>query len=174
MTVQDCSAPGGGLLRRVQPAQGAEPAMSSSQPRLMTVGELSRRTGVPVKTLREYTDTGLIYTAGRSPANYRLYTTDALWCVRWIGELRGLGLTVAEIRDTVRECLDRADRSVGPRLARLLDRSRERAQRRIAEQQQVLARIDAFERDHGGDLARAGDLRWAGDPRAGAAGGPGA
>jgi DNA-binding transcriptional MerR regulator len=168
MTVQDCSAPGGGRLRRLQPAQGAEPAISCGQPRLMTVGELSRRTGVPVKTLREYTDTGLIYTAGRSPANYRLYTADALWCVRWIGELRGLGLTVAEIRDTVRECLDRADRSVGPRLARLLHRSRERAQRRIAEQQRVLARIDAFERDHGGDLARAGDLRWAGDPRPGA------
>lgn len=173
MTVQDCCAPGGtGLLRRVQPAQGTEPAMSS-QGRLMTVGELSRRTGVPVKTLREYTDTGLIYTAGRSPGNYRLYTTDALWCVRWIGELRGLGLTVAEIRASTRECPHRAGRSIGPRLARLLDRSRERAQRRIAEQQQILARIDSFEQDHGADLARAGDLRWAGDPRAGTAGGPG-
>ncbi|MEV6055826.1 MerR family DNA-binding transcriptional regulator [Streptomyces sp. NPDC052107] len=28
----------------------------------MTVGELSRLTGVPVKTLREYTNLGLIYT----------------------------------------------------------------------------------------------------------------
>lgn len=33
----------------------------------MTVGELSRRTGVPIKTLRQYTDWGLIYTIGRSP-----------------------------------------------------------------------------------------------------------
>lgn len=169
MTAQDRRAPGGtGLLRRVQPAQGTEPAMSSGQGRLMTVGELSRRTGVPVKTLREYTDTGLTCTAGRSPANYRLYTTDALWCVRWIGELLGLGLTVAEIRAAARECPHRAGRPAGPLLARLLDRSRERAQRRIAEQQQILARIGAFEHDHGAGLARAGDLRWAGDPRPGA------
>ncbi|WP_331724685.1 MerR family transcriptional regulator (plasmid) [Streptomyces longwoodensis] len=138
----------------------------------MTIGELSHRTGVPIKTLREYTDTGLIYTVGRSPANYRLYDADALWCVHWIGELRGLGLTVAEIRASTRECLGRADRSVGPHLAELLHRSRERARWRITEQQQILARIDAFEADHRADLARAGDLRWAGDPRAGTAGEP--
>lgn len=44
----------------------------------MTVGELSRRTGVSVRKLREYTDLGLIYTLGRSPANVRLFDTDAL------------------------------------------------------------------------------------------------
>jgi len=32
---------------------------------VMTVGGLSRCTGVPVKTLREYEDMGLIYTVGR-------------------------------------------------------------------------------------------------------------
>jgi MerR family copper efflux transcriptional regulator len=47
----------------------------------MTVGELSRRSGVPVKALRDYTDWGLIETLGRSAGNYRLYTSDALWCV---------------------------------------------------------------------------------------------
>ena len=57
-------------------------------PHLMTVGELSRRTGVPIKNLREYTDTGLIYTVGRSPSNYRLYDADALWCVRRIAALQ--------------------------------------------------------------------------------------
>ncbi|MDT9701273.1 MerR family transcriptional regulator [Streptomyces sp. P17] len=74
---------------------------SASTPRLrpMTVGDLSRRTGVTVKALREYTDLGLIYTLGRSPAGYRLYDPDALRCVRFIGELRGLGLTIAEIRE---------------------------------------------------------------------------
>jgi MerR family copper efflux transcriptional regulator len=70
------------------------------------VGELSRRTGGPVKALREYTDLGPIYTLGRSTANYRLFNVDAEWCVRWIGQLRGLGLTVAEIR----ELTDRAQR----------------------------------------------------------------
>ena len=32
---------------------------------VMTIGTLARRTGVPVKTLREYEDMGLIYTVGR-------------------------------------------------------------------------------------------------------------
>lgn len=36
----------------------------------MTVGELSRRTGVQVKASREYADWGLIYTVGRSQAGY--------------------------------------------------------------------------------------------------------
>ncbi|KUO19248.1 hypothetical protein AQJ91_19910 [Streptomyces dysideae] len=69
------------LLRRLRKG-GAGMAMRTEVSRSMTVGELSRRTGVPVQTLREYTDLGLIYTLGRSSANYRLYTTDALWCVR--------------------------------------------------------------------------------------------
>ncbi|WP_240980874.1 MULTISPECIES: MerR family transcriptional regulator [unclassified Streptomyces] len=107
----------------------------------MTVGELSRRTGVPVKTLREYTDLGLIYTLGRSPANYRLYDTEALWCLRWIGELRGLGLTVAEIRELTRAWRTGDGQPTGRRLAQLLDRSRERLTQRIAAQQQTL-RLD--------------------------------
>ena len=64
----------------------------------ITIGVLSARTGVRVKALREYTDLGLIHTLGRSAAGYRLYTDDALWCVRFIGELRGLGLTIALAR----------------------------------------------------------------------------
>ncbi|MCK0093455.1 organomercurial lyase MerB [Rhodococcus sp. F64268] len=92
----------------------------------MTIGDLSARTGVPVKALREYTDLGLIYTLGRSPAGYRLYTDDAEWCVRFIGELRGLGLTIAEICQLTSTDRDDHGRSVGAHLAELLQRSRQR------------------------------------------------
>ncbi|MFI0107887.1 MerR family transcriptional regulator [Streptomyces globisporus] len=138
--------------------------MDTYRSRPMTVGELSRRTGVPVKALREYTDSGLIYTLGRSPANYRLYDTDALWCVRFIGELRGLGLTVAEIRELTAAWSDGDGKPVGSHLAELLHRSRERLCQRIAAQQQVLERIEKFETEHEADLAE-GDLCWACDPR---------
>ena len=57
---------------------------------VMTVGALSRRTGVPVKTLRTYEDMGLIYTVGRSAGNYRLFDEDALWCVGVVSGLRTL------------------------------------------------------------------------------------
>lgn len=135
--------------------------MTGQRARPMTVGELSRRTGVSVKALREYTDLGLIHTLGRSPANYRMFDADALWCVRWIGELRGLGLTVAEIRDLTTAGHDGA---AGPRLAELLHRSRERLHQRIAAQRRMLRRIGDFESEHRAELT-AGEVCCAGDPR---------
>lgn len=138
---------------------------------VMTVGELSHRTGVPIKTLRTYADLGLVHTVGRSAANYRLFDSDALWCVRWIGELRGLGLTVAEIRELTTTRLHGTGRPTRPRMAELLRRSRERLETRIAEQQQKLRRIDAFEADHHADLAGEGELCLPDDPR-GCATGP--
>ncbi len=72
--------------------------MSAELTTLMTVGDLSRRTRVPIKALRAYTDWGLINTLGRNGANYRLYDADALRCVQIITELRGLGLTLADPR----------------------------------------------------------------------------
>ena len=32
----------------------------------LTVGDLSRRTGIPIKVIRHYTDQGSVYTLGRS------------------------------------------------------------------------------------------------------------
>lgn len=138
--------------------------MTRVQQRLMTVGELSRRTGVSIKNLRQYTDWGLIYSAGRSPTGYRLFDTDALWCVGLIGELRGLGLTVAEIRELSRQRQD--EPPVGPLLAQRLRGSRARIEDRIAELQQTLDRIDAYENDHHAELNGHADTHWAGDPRA--------
>lgn len=137
--------------------------MTTTRTQPMTIGELSRRTGVSVKALREYTDLGLIYTLGRSPAGYRLYTTDALWCVRFIGELRGLGLTIAEICHLVATWDGDTRGSIGSRLAELLGRSRQRLRQRITEYQQILDRIDEFESEHRAHLA-ADDLCWAGNP----------
>lgn len=140
--------------------------MSGQRTRPMTVGELSRRTGMSVKALREYTDLGLIHTLGRSPANYRMFDADALSCVRWIGELRGLGLTVAEIYELTTAGHEHgvADGSPGPRLAELLHRSRERLHQRITAQQQMLHRIGDFEAGHRTELT-AGDACFTGDPR---------
>jgi DNA-binding transcriptional MerR regulator len=71
----------------------------------MTIGTLARRTGVPVKTLREYEDLGFIYTVGRSAGNCRLFDEEGLWCVGVVGTLRGLGLTLsASIRGSIAFC----------------------------------------------------------------------
>jgi DNA-binding transcriptional MerR regulator len=131
---------------------------------MMTIGTLSRRTGVPVKTLRAYENMGLIYTAGRSAGNYRLFGEEALWCTGVVGGLRGLGLTLEEIRDLAGTYLQNADEPVGPRLAALLQAVRTRTQQRIAELQQRLERIGEFETACAAELAGLADFR-AQDPR---------
>lgn len=130
---------------------------------LMTVGELSRRTGVSVKNLRRYTDWGLIYSAGRSGAGYRLFGTDALWCVDLIGRLRGLGLTLAEIRELCRRQHD--GQPIGPLLAEQLRVSRARIEDRIAELRQAMSKIDAYVSTHHAELTDPAEVCWTGDPR---------
>lgn len=135
--------------------------------RLMTVGELSRRTGVSVKNVRQYTDWGLVYTVGRSSGNYRLFDNDALWCLQLIRTLRELGVTVAEIRELTHEYLDHGcDQPFGPLVAKRLRTTRARVEARIAELQDTLHRIDEFESRHQAELSgRPGVDLAADDPR---------
>jgi DNA-binding transcriptional MerR regulator len=130
---------------------------------LMTIGELSRRGGVPVKALRAYTDMGLVYSAGRSPAGYRLFDESALWCVAVIRGLRSLGLTVAEIRELAVIYLGQRGEPIGPHLAGRLDSARSRIDTRIAELRDLRQRIDDFESSHRAELA--GDAFRGTDPR---------
>ncbi|HEY5222472.1 MAG TPA: MerR family transcriptional regulator [Microbacteriaceae bacterium] len=130
----------------------------------MTIGVLSRRAGLPVKILRSYEDFGLIYTVGRSAGNYRLFDTDALWCVAMVRGLRSLGLTMAEIQHLSVSYLAPAGEPVGPQLATLLGAVRARTAARIAELRQLVERIDAFGAEHVDELAGHADFRsW--DPR---------
>lgn len=139
--------------------------MTTAEVTLMTVGQLSRWTGVSIKSLREYTDWGIIDTLGRSGANYRLYNAEALRCVRFIGQARRLGLTLAEIRALARSYPDENGQLIGPRLARRLRDARERVDRQIAALEQTRGRIDAFEAAHRAELAgQCGADTWTSEP----------
>ena len=131
----------------------------------MTIGTLSRRTGIPVKALRTYEDMGLIYTVGRSAGNYRLFDDEALWCVAVVSGLRELGLTLEEIRGVALDYLQKTDEPVGPRLAGVLTAVRARTERQIAELRERLQLIGDFERAAAGELAGIADFRDM-DPRA--------
>jgi MerR family transcriptional regulator, copper efflux regulator len=110
----------------------------------MTIGDLARRTGVAVKVLRRQQDLGLIYTRGRSSAGYRLFDENALWCVRTVRGLRDLGLTEAEIQQLAPRRDDNPG-LIGPPLAALLQRSRDRIDARIHELEQRRQLIDTFQ-----------------------------
>jgi MerR family copper efflux transcriptional regulator len=136
---------------------------------VITIGTLSRRTGVPVKALRAYEDMGLLYTVGRSPGNYRLFGEEALWCVGVVSGLRALGLTLEEIRGVAADYLQDTGEPVGPRLAAVLRAVRARTERQIAELRDRLQRIDEFERAAAAELAGLADFHTY-DPRSAKAG----
>lgn len=65
---------------------------------LYSIGELARLTGAAVKTIRFYSDCGLIPPADRSPAGYRLYDDGAVARLDFVRTLRDLGVDLASIR----------------------------------------------------------------------------
>lgn len=122
--------------------------MGASAPsRLITVGSLARRTGISRKTIRELEGLGLIYSAGRSEANYRLFDEQqALWCVSTVRDLRSLGLTLKEIQQLAAVHREGSLEAIGPKLAAVLDNADRRIGDRINELQSVRRRIAAYRR----------------------------
>jgi DNA-binding transcriptional MerR regulator len=110
----------------------------------MTVGELARRTGMSPKAIREFERLGLIFSAGRSEANYRLFDESAIWCVQVIDNLRALGLTIKEIRELAGVYLERPGEPIGPQLEGLLDRAEQRIEQRRNQLEAIQRRIRAF------------------------------
>jgi DNA-binding transcriptional MerR regulator len=65
---------------------------------LMGIGALAAATGLPVRTIRFYSDAGVLPPASRSEAGYRLYGPDALARLGLVRTLRELGVDLATIR----------------------------------------------------------------------------
>ncbi|WP_460406479.1 MerR family transcriptional regulator, partial [Actinophytocola sediminis] len=83
------------------------------------IGELARRTGVPVRTIRFYCDEGLLAPA-RSVGGHRRFDTAAADRLTMIRRLRGLGLGLPAIVDVLVGHRSLADAVAGERAA--LDR----------------------------------------------------
>jgi DNA-binding transcriptional MerR regulator len=75
----------------------------------LTIGELSRLTGVPVKTLRFWSDEGLLPPATRTSHGYRLYAEDATIRLDLVRTLREAGLGLEAIKKVLRNDLSLAD-----------------------------------------------------------------
>jgi MerR family copper efflux transcriptional regulator len=111
---------------------------------LMTVGELADRSGMSPKAIREFEGMGLIYSVGRSEANYRLFDESAIWCVEVIDNLRALGLTIKQIQQLAAVYLERPGEPIGPRLADLLDQTEQRIEQRREQLDVIQRRIRGF------------------------------
>ncbi|MEV4618756.1 MerR family transcriptional regulator [Asanoa sp. NPDC049573] len=68
-----------------------------------SIGDLARRTGLPVRTIRFYSDAGLLPPTDRSSANHRRYDVAAVARLDLIRTLRELGLDLGAIRRVLAE-----------------------------------------------------------------------
>jgi DNA-binding transcriptional MerR regulator len=74
-------------------------AASKSTSQRLTVGQVARQAGLTPRAVRFYKAEGILASAPRSPNGYRLYTTDDVECLQFIGRLRTFGLGLVDIRE---------------------------------------------------------------------------
>lgn len=109
---------------------------------LYPIGDLARRTGLSVKTVRFYSDQGLVEPVHRNAAGHRLYDDDAVARLELVRTLRELGIGLAVVRRLLARELSLPD--VAATHARALD-----VQIRILQRRRALLTAIA---DHPPDL----------------------
>jgi len=67
----------------------------------MKIGDLAKRSGCSIQTIRYYEKEGLISAPARSDGNFRLYDTTALEKLSFIKNCRALDLTLGEIKHLI-------------------------------------------------------------------------
>jgi Predicted transcriptional regulators len=100
----------------------------------LSIGEVARRTGIPIDTLRFYDRMGLLGDLPRTVGGHRVFDDAALGLLDLVVRLRRSGMPIDDVRAFVD--LVRANRDVSARIA-LLRRHRER----------VLSQLDQLGRD---------------------------
>ena len=65
---------------------------------VMTIGEVARRVGIGVETIRFYERKGLILEPARRSSGYRQYEIGAVKRLRFIRRAKDLGFTLSEIK----------------------------------------------------------------------------
>lgn len=67
----------------------------------MNIGEISKRSGVPAKTIRYYEDIGLIE-PDRTPNGYRVFSEADMHRLSFLGRARKLGFSIEDCRNLIR------------------------------------------------------------------------
>lgn len=133
--------------------------MKDSEPMLLTIGQLAKVTGVPVRTIRFYSDAGLVEPSARTASGYRLYDAECAARLDLVRTLRDLGIdlptvarvlarevTVAEVARTHADALDATVRVLRLRQAVLRAAAVRGSDWKDMELMHRLARLDATER----------------------------
>jgi DNA-binding transcriptional MerR regulator len=112
-----------------------EAAGASETGELLKIGEVARRAGVGVETLRFYERSGLLDHPARTEGGYRLYDAEALKTLEFIKRAQALGFTLDEIKRII------AESRAGQRPCAEV---RETVRRRLAELDEQMAQIRRY------------------------------
>jgi DNA-binding transcriptional MerR regulator len=107
----------------------------------MQIGDLAKETGKTVRAIHLYEELGLLQPAGRSKGRFRLYGSDALLRISWIGKLQEMGFSLADIRTVVLES-ELVESAPGA-----MKRMRDIYARKLEETREQRRRVEALERD---------------------------
>lgn len=100
----------------------------------LSIGEVARRTGIPIETLRFYDRSGLLGDLPRTAGGHRVFDDNTLGLLDVVVRLRRTGMPIEDVRAFVE--LVRADRGIASRIE-LLSSHRKR----------VLDRLDQLGKD---------------------------
>ena len=64
----------------------------------LKIGEVSRRSGLPVKTIRFYSEEGLIHPSARSEGGYRLFSEEVFEELALIRTLKSMEIPLQDVR----------------------------------------------------------------------------
>lgn len=113
-----------------------------SDDRLLTIGDVARRAGVPTSTVRYYERRGLLPPDGRR-SGQRRYRTESLRRLVFIGVLQDAGLSLDDITGILGAATVAEWKAIGRRRADALDAEIERLERaRAYLQGALLCRYD--------------------------------
>ena len=99
----------------------------------LTIGNVSKRTGLPTRTIRFYEDEGLVPPPRRSESGYRLYSDADVLRLQLIRRGKLLGLDLPTIRNLVTKALSSDCAAFGDELRDVISRQRAEVESRLAE-----------------------------------------
>ncbi len=116
----------------------------------MKIGVLSKKTGVPAKTIRYYESVGLIQAADREENGYRSYSDRDVDILHFIQRSRSLGFSVKKVGELLALWYDRNRASASVKA--LATAHIDKIETQISELQGLRATlVDLTERCHGDD-----------------------
>lgn len=103
----------------------------------MKIGEVAKRSGIGIETIRYYEREGLLLEPERRPSGYRQYDASTLDRLAYIVRAKELGFTLAEVRELLQL-------SFAPHAG--CDHIRQRAERKVSDIESKIRNLQQMKR----------------------------